>query len=568
MKTTLEGNPKDGMLEVRKNDIITTRYADQRPAAGTRDPVHSARIIIQSSEGARGGRIDCEREVLAPIDEDKTHTVLVQAVRIPNGTRVQVTVHDRGLDDTDNPDTVKVAFRAYDKAVYDAAQTSARPGAVPVLPDTPPALEITLTETDGHSGEFTGAFIVAATTTSLPTALAVTAPVAPVAGALPRLPVKPGVMVTATYQSLDLNEKPIPVSAVFRVNVAENAVIGLSRQIIELPPPTSATNLTAPTPPKITWMDTDVLVPGSRYRVTVTDGDVVPAVVGTLISKVTVKAADGATAEVPLFGSVDPNTFSTVFTGDLFVRLGDAASPPRAYFSQTGEGAMSLIDVKEDAEDVSSSTLWSVPALNVQGKDTVTMTYLEPLTADMKPNIPKVSTPRVADDAVIAALDAKGNPLAMLKPGMSFELQVTDPNGDITPKPDTLKVTLASSCGDKLDAVLTETDAHSGIFSETIPTVYAVKSNPTNAIVEVPFDGKITLAYRDEETIIGTPTDRTDRAESAPADGCGRAVAYQGLRRSEIRGGDAGAPGREPVCRGRGGAGLRRQAGRQRRPHQ
>jgi len=47
IRTTLEGEPKEGALEVKKNDSITARYVDPRPSAGTRDPVLISRITIQ-----------------------------------------------------------------------------------------------------------------------------------------------------------------------------------------------------------------------------------------------------------------------------------------------------------------------------------------------------------------------------------------------------------------------------------------------------------------------------------------------------------------------------------------
>jgi len=483
VKTTLEGQPKEGALEVRKNDTITARYVDGRPAAGTRDPVHISRMSIQMTTD---GKINCERELLAPTEEEKSRKVMVDAVRVPNGSQVFVSVEDRDLDATEGKEKVKVTVKA----------------------DSGATLELNIDETDDVSGAFLGSFRVATAE-------------AKVGADVPVLTVKPGDMVTATYtDDENMKNEPTARTATFRVNIAENARVTLSRQIVEQPPAPESKTLTAPLPPKISWVDTNVLVPGSLYRVTLVDGDVVPTRADQMWTRVTLKSANGATVDVPLHGGPvggrkenEPaddtkERFTTVFSGEFFARLGDSASPLRAYFSQTGEGSLSLIDMKAD-EDVSSSTLWSVPAINVQGKDAVKVVYIEPITADARQNQPLVVGMRVAGDAALSVLNAKGNPLENLKPGMAFELQVNDPNGDITPQRDTIKASLTTSANDKLDVTLTETDFHSGVFSAMVPTAYAKIGVPNNTALEVPFDGKITIAYQDAETIAGAAQRRT-----------------------------------------------------------
>lgn len=485
VKTTLEGEPKDGALEVKKNDTITARYLDAKPAAGTRDPVHLARMVIQMTTD---GKIVCEREVLDPTREDKDHKVRVNAVRVPNGTQVFVSLEDRDLDVTEGKDTVKVSLKAESGGV----------------------LDLTLHETDDASGSFLGSFRVATAEAKVPTDL-------------PILTVKAGDMVDASYlDEENIQNEPMQRTSSFRVNIAENARIIIARQIVEQPPAPEGKTLTAPPPPKIRWEDTNVLVPGSLYRVTLVDGDVVPMRTAEQWTKVTLQATNGATVDVPLLGSViggrkenekEPNPlgeYTNVFTGQFFARLGDAGSPLRAYFSQTGEGGMSLIDMRDD-EEVSSTSLWSVPAINVQGKDTVKVIYAEPNPAQTV-----TVTMRVAGDATMEVLNAKGNPLENLKPGMAFDLQINDPNGDITPKRDTLKATLTSSANDRLEVTLEETDLHSGIFAATVPTAYSKTATPGNTVLEVPFDGKITITYQDTETIVGTAQTRTAELITRP----------------------------------------------------
>ncbi|MHB0936998.1 MAG: tetratricopeptide repeat protein [Armatimonadota bacterium] len=488
VKTTLEGQPKDGALEVKKNDTITARYLDGKPAAGTRDPAHVSRMVIQMTTD---GKIVCEREIADPTNEDKNHTVMVQAVRVPNGSQVFIALEDRDLDVTEGKDKVKVNLKA----------------------DSGGTLELILNETDDVSGTFLGSFRVL-------TAGATVDPKLPV---LPILTVQAGDMVNASYvDEENMKNEPTPRVSAFRVNIAEKARIIISRQIVELPPAPEGKTLTAPPPPKIRWEDTNVLVPGSLYRVTLVDGDVVPMRSAEQWTKVMLKSANGATVDVPLLGSLiggrqetdkEPNPlgeYTNVFTGQFFARLGDTGSPLRAYFSQTGEGSLSLIDMRDD-EEVSSTSLWSVPAINVQGRDAVTVVYAEP-----NPAATITVGMRVAGDGTMEVLNAKGNPLESLKPGMSFDLQVSDPNGDITAKRDVLKATLTSSANDKLEVTMTETDLHSGVFSGLVPTVYNKTAVPTNATLEVPFDGKITITYQDTETIAGTVQARTATLTTRP----------------------------------------------------
>jgi tetratricopeptide (TPR) repeat protein len=64
-----------------------------------------------------------------------------------------------------------------------------------------------------------------------------------------------------------------------------------------------------------------------------------------------------------------------------------------------------------------------------------------------------------------------------------------------------------SSAGDTLAVELSETDIHSGIFSVLAKSAYGTAAM-ANEILEVPFEGSMTIAYRDDETIIGTAADR------------------------------------------------------------
>ena len=137
------------------------------------------------------------------------------------------------------------------------------------------------------------------------------------------------------------------------------------------------------------------------------------------------------------------------------------------------------------------------------------------ITADGKKNVIRAVPLQIADDADVVALDQQENPIEALKPGTPFTLQVTDANGDLTPKRDVLHASLQSSCGDTLACDLMETDNHSGIFSAEISTAYSTTAL-VNSRLEVPFAGTITCTYRDEVTLAGDAAVRTVQVATRP----------------------------------------------------
>ncbi|HOF88504.1 MAG TPA: tetratricopeptide repeat protein, partial [Armatimonadota bacterium] len=313
--------------------------------------------------------------------------------------------------------------------------------------------------------------------------------------------------------------KETTVAAVVRMNIPENAKMSFFRKVVEQPkearriagvaPPMPAN---AP-PPKVTWEETTTLVPGFVYELRLDDGDILPPKDASLMTaKVLVKSQNGAWAEVILDGTVDPETLASTFKGQFFVRLGDRNSPSRAFVSQTG----TVVDIKADDSAASRARdAWAMPALNVQGKDTVQATYVEPIAADGAKDMQRKVDLRIGADAEILVLNMQGNPLELLKPGMPFEVQVVDANGDLTPKRDTMKATLTSSCGDTLEVELLETDIHSGIFSALVNTVYGLTAEKNDKL-EVPFEGAVKISYRDEETIVGAAADRAVELATRP----------------------------------------------------
>jgi TolA-binding protein len=470
VKTTPLGEPVENLLEVNFNDQVSANYVDQRPAPTTKEASHLAVVRIQSMAGkiAVGQKFANQ--------EDPEEKVFVRAYRVSNGTSLICMIEDRDLDGTDAPDRVTVKLKT----------------------DTGAGVDVALAETGPHTGTFSGTFKV---TTD---AAAEDAP--------NLLKGKAGDLVTASYSD-DENPtgKPVDVGFNFKINKAENATMVFERQVVIYPKADKTTSIADLRPLSMKWEPSTVLVPGSVYRISLIDPDVVPSTTGEMYTKVTLKATNGAASEVELRSQVNEKLMVNVFTGNFYCRLGDLQSPARAFMSMTG----AIVDMKEDDDDGQNVNLYSYPAINVQGRDKVTATYTEPMGDDGKRNIARNTDLRVASDAELEILNLQGNPLEGLKPGIAFEVHVESPSGDITNKRDTLKATLTSSCGDKLDAELTETDNHSGVFGAVVKTAYGTK-HITDGVLAVPFDGKVTVTYRDDNTIAGTPADRVAELTTRP----------------------------------------------------
>jgi len=473
LATTAAGQPQPNMLEVNFNDVLTASYTDDRPTElSTEPPTRTALVQIKTMDGT----IACGMDF--PDPQDKDSKVFVHAYRVNNGANLVAVVTDRDLDTTDAPDKVNVKIKA-------------ESGADSTL---------TLTETGNHTGVFTGKFSVVTT--------------APAAADpdMPALVSKPGDVITADY-----NDTENPSSAAkdvlytFKMNKPENATFAFQRQVVKYPKVDKNVKIGDLQPLSVNWEDTQVLEPGNMYRINLLDPDLVPTTTGEMWTKMTLKSQNGSTVDVPLRNTIDEKTMVTTFSGQFYIRLGDAGSPPRAYLSQTG----SVIQMNEDQDTGDNMTAWSFPSLNVQGKDKVQATYLEPLTDDGKRNVLRTQDMRVGADAEMAVLNLKGNPLELLKPGMPFVVQVTDASGDLTPKRDALKATLTSSGGDKMDVDLMETDNHSGVFEATVKTAFGA-SAVKNVSLQVPFEGKVTITYHDDNTVAGTPADVTTELTTRP----------------------------------------------------
>ncbi|MEI7832289.1 MAG: tetratricopeptide repeat protein, partial [bacterium] len=453
--TTIDANPPAGTLQVEENDTVSVNYLDPDPSK-PENASHVGQVSLQKTNGQLAIFQSYSRK-------QKPDTIFyAQAGRVPDEEKLTLQVNDRDLDMTDGRDTVTVKVAA--------------PGGA--------ELPVLLTETDVHTGIFTGQFQIS--TKALTAANGI-------------LPVKAGDIVTATYtDKQNSSDAPLDVLQTVRVNIAEDAVATLLEQHVELPAEGSTDD------PKITWVPVTKVTPGMLYRITVRDGDAISPAGEPLRQPLKITAGTGAAIELNLGGVLDGLDKVATFSGEFYVRLGDAKSPATTLLSRAGQVG------KDDlsAEQLRAAGLTSVPTINVQGTDTVTLLYIEPLTADKRTDVPLKLVLKVAADGFVQLFDMQGNPLVDLKPGVPFVIQVTDPTADQTDKNDTVYVAVVSVAGDKLEkVVLSETGPHTGVFLGTIKTVYEKTAADTDKL-KVEFGSDISVSYQDIYAISGKTEER------------------------------------------------------------
>lgn len=512
VKTDVPEKVKDDVLPVNVNESVTVSYVDPNPEPETRNPAVVAAIRVATETGS----VICG--LLLPVPYRENERYLVPIYRVAGKAPFVIQVSDRDLDVSDAAD--KVTVKMSDGKGQEVA--------------------IVLTETGGHTGVFRN------------TGQIVTDPAA--AAAANTLKLTTGQQFTIGYlDEENPSNKAETRQVVMYANKAEDAVVTLSRQIIEQPPviKDEKGNVKETPPPVIKWVETKQLVPGSMYQVTMVDPDVTAANMTSwqyYYMTTTLKFAaqkSAATLEIPLYSAPAKPGEGTTFYGSFYVRLGDKNSPVVTFVSEASTRVpFGQLDIT------------SIPVINVQGNDTVVASFMEPMTADGQKNVTRKLTYGVIGNAEIAAQTVQGKDLTgAIKPGMSFVVQVKDPKGDLTTKRDGLTATVTTSVGDSLKVNLTETDFHSGTFTATVGTEYgtaplkreapkpaapatapakpaagktpapggaapaaaapakpaAPADVPVDGIdkVAVTFDGKLTVSYRDPATIEGPAADRS-----------------------------------------------------------
>jgi len=453
VKTEL-GEASETSLSVGQNDRVTIRYADSAPAPETSNPVHEATVNVQAMDARLSAG------VMLPHWQSGVSTY-VRLARVPADANLKLQIDDRDMDISDSADKITANIRRANGTL----------------------IPVTFTETSPHSGIFVANVKLSPT------------------GGAGTVAIDEGEIFHLVYEdSENVNNTPKTLELEIRSVAPVNATFKIQHKEVIYPEGTAEDARALTRPIKTNWNDTTVLTPGETYRLIITDLDVIPNVAGPFYINARLQSSGKAYTNFGLHVHNDWQTNEIMYIGDFYVRLGDENDSDRAFFSQTGYS----IDMTEAQNNIGIMTL---PAINVQGIDTVTLTYVEPITAEKQKNIARTVKYRVAMDAKFSVLDLKGQDIETIKPGQEFELQVEDSGGDISGDRDKIVAVLRSANNDMLQVTLNETDLHTGIFTALVKTDFGKTANNTDNILQVDFSSSFAIAYRNTNSISGTPND-------------------------------------------------------------
>ncbi len=191
------------------------------------------------------------------------------------------------------------------------------------------------------------------------------------------------------------------------------------------------------------------------------------------------------------------------FVGQIVMQLGSKASP--VVVPVTSEMPRSLIGggILAEEEGMSNMDMGLVAAvLNLTGKDRITGTYNDERRPDGKPAaLPSYG--RLISNGELASVDRDyDKPVESLHVGEKLFLVVTDPDQDSSDERDMVDIEITSEFGEKESVQLTETLAHSGVFTGSLtlksteePTAGNIEAN--NPHVEAYFGDTLTVTYLD-----------------------------------------------------------------------
>ncbi|MFW6132382.1 MAG: PA14 domain-containing protein [Planctomycetota bacterium] len=170
---------------------------------------------------------------------------------------------------------------------------------------------------------------------------------------------------------------------------------------------------------------------------------------------------------------------------------------------------------------------YRVPTMIVSGRDVVHLKYEDPETGEAYRQ-----SVRLLADAHLQLLDHTFTAQnAAIHLGERFHVQVTDPDRDLSDRRDVVEVDVAAASGDRATLKLTETLAHSGVFTSRLtPTFRGLADGETNAddeasdeagaedpageggeptrgeMFRVAFGDTVTFSYVDRPSLTGGPT--------------------------------------------------------------
>ena len=455
VKTEL-GEISNTALSVGQNDRITVRYVDADPTPETSNPMHETTVNVQAMDARLSAG------VMLPHWQSKTLTY-VRLARVQADANLKLQIDDRDMDISDSADKITANIRRANGTM------------IPVI----------FTETSPHSGVFVADVKLSPT------------------GGAGTITISEGEVFNLVYDDIEnLRNIPKTLELEIRTVTPTDATFKIQHKEVIYPEGTADDARALTRPIKTNWIDCNTLTPGETYRLIITDLDVIPNVAGPFGINARLQSSGKAFTIVGLQAHNDWQQNEIIYIGDFYVRLGDENDSDRAFFSQTGYS----IDMAEAQNNIGILTL---PAINVQGVDTVTLTYIEPITASRQQNISRNVRFRVAMDAEISILDLKGQDIEIIKPGQEFELQVKDSGGDISGDRDKIVAMLTSANNDRVQVTLQETDLHSGIFTALVKTDFGKTAQLDDNILQLDFASSFIVTYQNVNSVSGTPNDVT-----------------------------------------------------------
>lgn len=230
---------------------------------------------------------------------------------------------------------------------------------------------------------------------------------------------------------------------------------------------------------------------------------------------VSLKTSDGAVADVRCVVS---GAFTAVpqgdaedwaleegrFVGQIVMQLGSKASPNLVPI--TSDMPRDLIGGGKltDEEQKSGDQGLVARILNLTGKDRIEAGYADKLRPKEPKGIKVAAQGRLISNGILASVDRDyERPMERLHVGEKLFLMVTDPDQDASDERDTVYVEIKSELGENEKVPLTETLAHSGIFTGSVILKSAEKPKPGNydpadSAIEVFFGDNVSITYVDK----------------------------------------------------------------------
>ncbi len=206
--------------------------------------------------------------------------------------------------------------------------------------------------------------------------------------------------------------------------------------------------------------------------------------------------------DAPESESENPALFEGRFIGQILLNLGSADSPslvPRTPDMPNGVTGRVLPPEPEDGAEPEEIPQGSVYVLNLTGPDVAEVSYSDEVRPDEKEMVHK-SSARLVTDGFLAITDHNyEQPVEMLHLGEKAYILVIDPDQDVSPERDKIKITVTTEPGEKETFELEETLSHSGAFTGSFPLKAEERPTPESGDGEIEaFFGKgITATYTD-----------------------------------------------------------------------